>query len=254
MSSDCFDVRVKSVRGDEVILDVLTGTAGGYNDLCTSRSFALVVLHHALRRAVDDVRGAWDDPARDKEVQRLYKKHDASALTLALADEGDWYVSEAWMRENVGRFVKECSLVERRNDLDDEELSRRAVEIEREFGGALYTNQAHLWQPRRWERCHNFTLRVVLADPKWGEHLEEGLTFGTTAYDVWDDRRPARVVEPPATRKPAKKAAKKKAVVKKAAKKAAVKKAAAKKTAKKAVAKKAVAKKPVAKKAPKRAR
>jgi hypothetical protein len=67
-------------------------------------------------------------------------------------------------------------------------LCRRAVAIEAEFGGALYTNQAHLWQPRRWALCHNYTLRVIVADPKWAAHLEPGLEWGTTAYDVWFER------------------------------------------------------------------
>jgi hypothetical protein len=188
VSSDCFDVRVKSVEGNEVVLDVLTGTAGGLDDLCASRSFALVALHGALQGAVDTVRYALPEDKSAAEIQRLYAKHDDAALVKALADEGDWYVEPEWMKKNVGRFIASCALVERRNNVGEDELSRRAVAIEAEFGGALYTNQAHLWQPRRWALCHNYTLRVIVADPKWAAHLEPGLEWGTTAYDVWFER------------------------------------------------------------------
>lgn len=91
------------------------------------------------------------------------------------------------MRANVGRSVKSTEVVERRNDLPEDELSRRAVAIEKECGGSLRNSQYHQWQPRRWALCHNSTLRVVVTDPKWAAHLEPGLEFGTTAYDVWNE-------------------------------------------------------------------
>jgi hypothetical protein len=188
MSSDCFYVRVKSVNGREVIFDVLTSTAGGTNDLCASRSFALLLLSDALRRSVDNLPGGWDDPQRQQEVERRYEAHDVAPLIKELENAGDYYVNESWMQKNVERFVKKCELVERRNNLGDEELSRREEEIANACGGALYTNQYHVWQPLRWQRCHNYTLRVTLADPKWGAHLEPGIEFGTTAYDVWYER------------------------------------------------------------------
>lgn len=181
MSSDCFDVRVKSIRGREVVFDVLTGTAGGNDDLCTSRSFALKLLADALRRAASSVPAG---PERKADVNRLYEAHDGAAITRALSGEREWFVSEAWMRENLNRFVTACALLERRNDVGHDELARREAAVLREFGGELFTDQAHLWQPRRWELCHNYTLRVTVAETKWAEHLEEGLEFGTTAYDV----------------------------------------------------------------------
>lgn len=186
MSSDCFEVRVAKVSGTEVVLDVLTSTAGGLNDYAKSRSFALLCLEDALQRATDLVPHDWDEEKRDAEVQRLYRKHEQTALHKALpsTDGSDWYISEAWMKENVGRFIASCDLVERRNDLPDEELRKREIAIEEKFG-ALYTDKHHLWQPMRWKDCHNFTLRVVVTDPKWAAHLEPGLCFGTTAYDVW---------------------------------------------------------------------
>jgi hypothetical protein len=133
-----------------MILDVLTGAAGGYDDLCASRSFALVAMHGALRSAVDTVRYALPEDKASAEIQRLYAKHDAAALVKALENEDDWYVEESWMKKNIDRFIKSSELVERRNNVGDEELSRRAVAIENEFGGTLYTNQSHLWGPRRW--------------------------------------------------------------------------------------------------------
>lgn len=184
MSSDTFYVRVASVAGAEVVLDVLTGTGGGYSDLCASRSFALQLLADAARRAVDIVRCGPPGEARDAECRRLYARHEASALHRALEAEGRWY-AEAWMRENVGRFVASCEVVARRNALGDEALREREESVAREVGGVLYTNQYGRWQPLRWERCHNYTLRVLATDPRWTEHLEPGLEFGTTAYDAW---------------------------------------------------------------------
>jgi hypothetical protein len=188
MSSDCFYVRVKSVRDNEVIFDVLTGTAGGYDDLCASRSFALCLLNDALGRSVDNLPGAWDDPVRQQEAKRRREADQNAPLNRALKEQGDWYISESWMRNNIARFITSCTLVERRNNVGDQELQRRGTLIEEEFGGALYTNQNHLWQPRRWELCHNYTLRVTLADPQWGVHLIPGIEFGTTAFDVWYER------------------------------------------------------------------
>jgi hypothetical protein len=92
-----------------------------------------------------------------------------------------------WMRKNVGRFVQKCTLVEQRNLLSDAELMRRDQEIEAQFGGALYTREQHRWMPARWERCHGFTLHAALTDPDWAAHLEVGLEYGSTAFDVWDE-------------------------------------------------------------------
>lgn len=188
MSSDCYEVRFAKLVGNELTLDVLTLTAGGLDDMSCSRSFALLCLADALRRAVDLVRARsdWDEDKRDAEVSRLYAKADQTALHEALpsTDDSDWYVSEAWMKENVGRFIASCTLVERRNHLPEDELRKREIAIEEQFG-ALYTDKHHLWQPLRWRDCHNYTLKIVLTDPKWAEHLEPGLTWETTAYDVW---------------------------------------------------------------------
>lgn len=185
--SDGFDVRIMSVTGAEVVIDVLTSTIGEYDDLCASRSFALVVLRDALHRARDrTIHIPRNDPLRRAEWSRLDDKHTNAALTRALANEPDgWYVDEAWMRANVSRFVKECILVERRNNVGADELARRERQILEEHGGELLIDQTHEWQPKRWERCHNYTLRVIVTDPKWADHLEPGLEFGTTAFDVW---------------------------------------------------------------------
>jgi hypothetical protein len=188
MGSDLFHVRVAKLSGTEVTLDLLTGTAGGLDDYCDSRSFALVCLHDALRRSVDDLPRSWDEPARRAEATSRMQKHGSAPLVRALAGAGDWYVNEAWMRENVGAYIEACSLLERRNDVGEEELSRRERAIQEKHGGVLYTNRSHLWRPDRWARSHNFTLRVLATRPEWLSHLSDGLEFGTTAYDVWFER------------------------------------------------------------------
>jgi hypothetical protein len=178
MSSDCFDVRIARVEGTEVVFDVLTGLAGDVDDIATSRSFALVLLADALGRASEVA-------STKNERQRLSRKEKGSALAAELRGEDDnWFVNESWMRKNVGRFVASCDLVERRNHLAPSELERREKEIERQFGGTLTNDQVSQWQPLRWQRCHDFTLRVVVTEPRWAEHLETGLEFGTTASDV----------------------------------------------------------------------
>ncbi|MBS1120379.1 MAG: hypothetical protein H6Q90_2607 [Deltaproteobacteria bacterium] len=164
MSSDCFDVRVQSVDGATVVFDVLTSTAGSVNDLATSRSFALLLLEDAHRRGAS--------PGSSS----LHETLEADAPE-------DWYINSAWMKANVGRFVQESVLVERRNNLPEAELMKRELEIEEQFGGLSLVDEDQ-WQPLRWERCHNYTLRVTAADPKWVQHIRPGQTFGTTAFDV----------------------------------------------------------------------
>lgn len=190
MSSDLFEVRIAKIAGRKVTLDVLTGLAGRVDDICTSRSFALLCLEDCLLRATDLVPGAWDDPKKRAETKRLRMKNDKGTLHKALpsTDTSDWFVNEKWMQENVGRFIESCKLVKRRNHLPKEELKKREGVIEEKFGGALAVNEHLLWQPLRWKKCHNFTLEVVVTDPKWAKHLEVGLAFGTTAFDVWSEK------------------------------------------------------------------
>ncbi len=186
MSSDGFFARVKHVHGSEVLLDVLTGLSGNSDDCCASRSFALVLLHEALLSAKDNVRGAYDTEEGRAEVRRLDAKHKSAALVQALANEGEWFVSTPWMRSNVARFITGVTLVERRNQLDPKTLDGREREIADAYDG-LRTDLYAQWQPQRWARCHNYTLRVDVSDPKWAAHLEEGLEFGSAGFDVWEE-------------------------------------------------------------------
>lgn len=181
VSSDLFYARVTSVNGSEVVFDVLTGVAGRPDDIATSRSFALLLLSDALRRARDE-------DISPEERRRLSEKEKASALWAELERAADdWDTSDSWMIENVGRFVESCELVERRNDLGWDELDRREAAIQRQLGDTLDADQRRQLQTLRWQRCHQFRLRVVVTDPRWAEHLEPGLAFGTTAYDVLPD-------------------------------------------------------------------
>jgi hypothetical protein len=61
---------------------------------------------------------------------------------------------------------------------------RACAHIVEEFGGTLLESRKHEWNVLRWEKCHNYTLRVRVTEPRWSEHLEPGLEFGTTAFDV----------------------------------------------------------------------
>jgi hypothetical protein len=182
--ADLFEIRIAKLDGTKVTLDVLNDFGRG---VCDSESFALLCLDDCLLWAAIRVPGEWTDPKHLAEVQRLKARDDASALRKALPSRNtsNWYKSQEWMKENVRRFIASCKLVERRNDLPEGELENREKAILEKFGGALYTKQHHLWQPLRWRDCHNYTLEVVVTDPKWAEHLEVGLCFGTTAYDVW---------------------------------------------------------------------
>lgn len=159
MSSDLFDVRVASLSGDTITLDLLTGTAGGLDDLCASRSFALSLLGHAQRGSGTPL----------------------EAALVALGgpwQTSDWYVNEAWMREHAGHFVAQTALVERRNAVGERELRHRDEVTSKAAGGAERTLQ-------RWAQCHNYTLRVSMTDSKWLVGFRVGQAFGTTAFDVW---------------------------------------------------------------------
>jgi hypothetical protein len=178
MSSDLFDVRIKSVNETEVIFDVLTTGAAGFDHLADTSSFALVLLSDALCRAAEDV-------STDAERNRLREKSKAAPLLIELQTaEEDWYVSESWMEDNLDRFIADCEVLERRNDVGKDELRRREDAIVDQFGGTLSESRKHEWNALRWEKCHNYTLRVQVTETRWCEHLEPGLEFGTAAFDV----------------------------------------------------------------------
>lgn len=188
MSSDSFHVRIVRVDGPEVVLDLLTSGSGEVDDCKTSRSFALLLLADALPRAQHafaHTPRALPAAERVALAEALKAAPLAAALDAAEQECPDWSVSAKWMEGHVGTYVAATELVERRNAVGDDELFRREAEIDEQFGGELTTDRAHEWMPVRWERSHNYTLRVVLTDPKWASHLRPGLEFGTTAFDVW---------------------------------------------------------------------
>ena len=179
MGSDTFTVRVAKVERDSVVLDLLPGTSGGYEDCYTSRSFALVILHDALHEAAFYARDA-------AEGARLDRKADRAPLTKALEKAGKgWRESPEWMAANVDRYVVSTEVVGRWNELGEQRLRRREMEIQKKMGGALTNDRAHEWRPMRWDRLFHYTLKVVVTDPKWIAPLEEGLELGTGAYEVW---------------------------------------------------------------------
>jgi hypothetical protein len=222
MSSDTYYVRVKKVQGVDLVLDVLTSTAGAADSLSTSRSFALLAIESALHNATDLLRArGLKARAEAAEAKRLHKRMSGSALAGALegppfSDARDWFCDAAWMKAHVGEIIERCVLASRRNDVGEKELDRREIAIQEEFDG-LSGRDYFKWQPRRWAECHNYTLHIRATDPKWLAHLEEGLEYGTTGWDVWPEappkaKKPARApksapAKAPRRAAPAKKAA-----------------------------------------------
>lgn len=181
MGSDTFAVRLIRLERSAVVFDLLPDPSGGFEDCFSSRSFAFLILHDALREA--------SHTARNRRVrERLEKKHELSALTkLMKGEDADWRTSPAWMQANVGRFVLRTEVVARKNELGEEELRRREAAITERMGGVLSLARRDEWQPMRWKKLFHYRLRVVATEPKWLAHLEKGLEFGTGAYEVWKE-------------------------------------------------------------------
>ena len=110
-----------------MVLDLLPGTSGGYEDCYTSRSFALVILHDALHEAAFYARDA-------AEGARLDRKADRAPLTKALEKAGKgWRESPEWMAANVDRYVVSTEVVGRWNELGEQRLRRREMEIQKKM-------------------------------------------------------------------------------------------------------------------------
>ncbi|MCC6876216.1 MAG: SMI1/KNR4 family protein [Sandaracinaceae bacterium] len=196
MSSDCFTIRVDRVEGDVCVLSCLTGTAGGVDDLCITRSFALHVLRDAATRR-DDPR--WElearpdsKGARAQRLRALLPVIDAlpspAPLVEALPEIG---FDKEWYQERVDRFVRETVLLARHNDLGEDELSARVGAIQHDTDDELERTE------RMWEQTHWYTLEVHVTDPRWLEHLVVGMEFGTTAFDWWSDDPRSAPYPPP---------------------------------------------------------
>ena len=172
--TDVFDVRITRIEGASVDFDVLTGTAGGLEDVGITRSFALQLFVDALPRSNDDL-----PPTAEHERERRAAQWEASALKAALVGAGR--IDDSWMQDNVARFLVSTELLARHNALGEAALETIEIEIE-EAAESEAERRA-----KRWQRCHRFELRAVATDPRWVAHLEVGLEFGTTACDLWWD-------------------------------------------------------------------
>jgi hypothetical protein len=166
MSSECFVVTVLAAADRTLDLRVRTTTAGGPNDYACTRSFALCLIHRPLRggtRPIDREAATWPE---------------------------DWYVSEAFMREHVGRYVERTEVLARRNVIDEDDArARQALRSHAELAETMSALDREQHLCGRW---HHLDLRVTVTEPRWLEGLGPGMVFGTTAFDVWwgDPRRP----------------------------------------------------------------
>lgn len=97
MSSDTFYVQVRAIAGDTVELRCTTSSAGGANDLATTRSFALMAIEDGMPYT------------RSTPLQQAL---------LAIAD--DMPLAElAFQRAHVGEFIASTELLERNNIIED---------------------------------------------------------------------------------------------------------------------------------------
>ncbi|NJK32463.1 MAG: hypothetical protein HC927_08650 [Deltaproteobacteria bacterium] len=173
MSSDTSIITVLAVDGPRIDFRVRTTTAGGINDYSLTRSFALLLVSDARRRA------------RDFGFNVAPRPIDAEEATW----DPRWYGDRDWMAENVGRYVVSTELLARRNVLPEEEASYARLTAVMDETSGLPAAEA---EARRCEVFHHVDLRVTMTESKWAEGIEPGLVFGSTAYDVWwnDPTRP----------------------------------------------------------------
>lgn len=171
--SDTSVITVLAVNGPQIDLRVRTTLAGGLNDYSLTRSFALVLVSDARRRA------------RDYGFRVAPRPIDAEEATW----EPSWYGDQNWMANNVGRYVERTELLARHNILSEDAAThaRIAAVIDQTAGLPVAEQEA-----RRCEVLHYVDLRIVMTDAKWAAGIEPGLVFGSTAYDVWwgDPLRP----------------------------------------------------------------
>jgi hypothetical protein len=168
--TDTSVVTILRVEGREIDMRVRTTTAGGLNDWSASRSFALLLLSDARRRA------------RDDGFQLAERPIDREIPAWEAADES-WYVSEPWMIENVGRYVEKTEVLARRNVLDESapDLDARIDAIERATAGL----DPLAAEAKRCGLYHYLDLRVTVTDARWLEGTPANVVFGSTAHDVW---------------------------------------------------------------------
>jgi hypothetical protein len=160
----------------------LTGFDGYVGSLCTSRSFALIVLHDARGHASDVDYVAPQEPAsvfRTYEQLARRAERASSPLNDEIPDGAD--LSErAWHAANTSRFIASTRLLERRNARSDSEMIETLQDVV-ELGATWKLVEVG------WKQLHNYDLEVEVTDPKYVNHLVEGQLFATTAFDAWDE-------------------------------------------------------------------
>jgi hypothetical protein len=168
--TDVSVVTVLRVEGREIDFRVRTTTAGGLNDWSASRSFALLLLAEARRRA------------REEGFELAERPIDREIPAWEAADDS-WYVSEPWMIENVARYVAKTEVLVRRNLIDESapDVYERIEAIE----GAVRGLAPLAAEAKRCELYHYLDLRVTVTEPRWLEGTPANIVFGSTAHDIW---------------------------------------------------------------------
>jgi hypothetical protein len=175
---DAFYIRIGAVEGARAILHCLTGFDGHVGKLCTSRSFALIVLHDARDHAMDFEYVA---PPGDATYERLARcaQRASSPLNDAITEDAPLWEA-GWAEANVPRFISSTKLLSRRNARPDGELIETLREV-------LQLGETWKLVEAGWQRLHNYDLEVEVTDPKFASHLVEGQLFATAAFDAWEE-------------------------------------------------------------------
>ncbi len=176
-------MRIGTIRGSVVTLHCLTGFGGAANEMATSRSFALSVLLDAARRPVSDV-GYETRRAPPKEAKRIKALSTrvkalakSAALIRALPQPEPW--EKAWQKEHAPRFIVRTSVRSRSNDIGTKALLLEYEQLQ-ELEGWEFLAAA-------WRDLHHYDLEVEVCDAKYLAHLVEGVEFGTTSWDTWNE-------------------------------------------------------------------
>lgn len=178
--SDNYAVTIQEIdlAKAKLVFRVRSEPGNGYEGESISRSFVLLLLAEAREKA-----------AYQMKVSSKPTKIEKESATFV----DGWWGDEAFMRTNVSKYVRVCRITSR--GPGNRTVQRRAFPEKQEGAfnehyDRVLENEALNATQREDELCRVlpfYLLEAELTDAKWLQGLSVGWTFGTTAYDVWEE-------------------------------------------------------------------